>query len=185
MINKTDTCHGQEYTLIAGSFPYRPGVILRLFWRLRLYLHHFIWHGKEKGLLSTVKYFSRRNLGRKRKKNISFTKPDNLQQEETLNLKPGEWVEVKSESEILATLDEQGTYKGLRWMCNMRKFCGQKYRVFKRLETILIESTGEYRKVKNTVLLEGVICDGLEWHGCDRSCFHFWREVWLKRAESE
>jgi len=92
-------------------------------------------------------------------------------------------VEVKSEAQILATLDKNGKYKGLYWMCNMRKFCGKRYRVYKRLERMLLECTGEYRKIKNTVLLEEVFCDGEEWYGCDRTCFHFWREVWLKRVE--
>lgn len=105
--------------------------------------------------------------------------------DEVLNLQPGEWVEVKSEKEILAMLDEKGDYKGLRWMCNMRKFCGKRYRVLKRLETMLLESSGKYRQVKNTVLLEGVICDGQDWFGCDRSCFHFWREIWLRRVEDK
>jgi hypothetical protein len=37
--------------------------------------------------------------------------------------------------------------------------------------------------MKNTVLLDGAICDG--WGGkCDRSCFFFWREAWLRRVES-
>jgi hypothetical protein len=64
----------------------------------------------------------------------------------------------------------------------MKDYCGKRYRVFKRLETILLESNGQLRKMKNTVLLEGVTCDGSEFYGCDRSCFHYWREVWLRRA---
>ena len=99
-----------------------------------------------------------------------------------LNLQPGELVEVKSREEILATLDDNRKYKGMYWMCNMWKFCGKKFRVYKRLERILLESNGEYRNVKNTVLLEGVVCDGLEFYDCDRSCFHFWKEAWLRRV---
>lgn len=103
--------------------------------------------------------------------------------EERLGLKPGELVEVKSESEIRATLDEKARNRGMLWMPNMRKFCGKRYRVYKRLERILLESNGEHRNVKDTVLLEGVLCDGEEWFGCDRSCFHYWKEAWLKRVE--
>ncbi|MEN6307222.1 MAG: hypothetical protein ABFD91_05645 [Anaerohalosphaeraceae bacterium] len=101
--------------------------------------------------------------------------------EDVLNLKPGEWVEVKSEEQIRAALDSNNTYKGLRFMAGMNKHCGRQYRVFKRLEVMLLESTGEYRKVKNTVLLEGVMCDGSPFNGCGRSCFFYWREAWLKR----
>ena len=103
--------------------------------------------------------------------------------DEVLNLPPGELVEVKSEEEIRATLDEDGKCKGLHWMPEMRKFCGGRFRVLKRLERMLLESTEEYRKVKNTVLLEGVICDGQAHLDCDRSCFHFWREAWLRRVK--
>jgi hypothetical protein len=103
-------------------------------------------------------------------------------QHEVLNLQPGELVEVKSEEEILATLDQNGKSEGLYWMPEMQKFCGKRFRVLKRLERILLESTQKYRKVKNMVLLEGVMCDG-QAYGCDRSCFHFWREAWLRRVE--
>ncbi|MCK4793403.1 MAG: hypothetical protein KAV87_57270 [Desulfobacteraceae bacterium] len=117
----------------------------------------------------------------KTKARILAEKPSS--DEQVLNLKPGELVEVKSEEEILATLDENKKNKGLLWMAGMRNFCGKRFRVFKKLETILLESNGEYRKMKNTVLLEGVMCTGEEFYGCDRSCFHYWREVWLKRVE--
>jgi len=101
---------------------------------------------------------------------------------ETLNLQPGELVEVKSVNEIVETLDERQKYKGLYFMPEMEKFCGKKFRVFKRAEIITLESTGEVRKLRvPTVFLEGVYCTGELHDGCDRSCFHFWREVWLKR----
>ena len=100
--------------------------------------------------------------------------------EENLGLRPGEVVEVKSEAEILATLDERGRHRGLLWMPNMARFCGKRHRVLKRMETIMLESTGELRKIRNTVLLEGAMCEDL--YGCDRSCFHYWRETWLRRV---
>jgi hypothetical protein len=71
------------------------------------------------------------------------------------------------------------------WMTGMRKFCGKRYRVFKRIENILLETNGDSRKMTNTVILEGVMCDGAKFGGCDRSCFHFWREAWLKRIEED
>jgi hypothetical protein len=99
---------------------------------------------------------------------------------ERLNLQPGELVEVKSEPEVRATLDEQGRHRGLLWMPGMARFCGKTYRVHKRVETIMLESTGELRKIRNTVLLADVMCENL--YGCDRSCFHYWREAWLRRV---
>lgn len=102
---------------------------------------------------------------------------------EVLNLQPGEWVEVRSVKEIFATLDAQGKLRGLHFIPEMVKFCGKRFKVYKRLEKIILEATGELRKIRTpTVLLEGVFCDGKAHGGCDRSCFCFWREAWLKRV---
>jgi hypothetical protein len=105
---------------------------------------------------------------------------------ESLALKPGEWVEVRSAKEIFATLDQHGKLKGLTFTPEMMKFCGRRFRVYKRLENIILEATGELRRIRNpTVLLEGVFCGG-EMHGkCDRSCFCFWREAWLRRVAEQ
>ncbi len=104
---------------------------------------------------------------------------DTTTRQDVLNLEPGEWVEVRSESDIRERLDAQGRTQGLLWMSNMSRFCGKRYRVYKRVERMMLESNGEIRKIKNTVLLEGAICEDL--YGCDRSCYHFWKEAWLKR----
>jgi len=51
---------------------------------------------------------------------------------------------------------------------------------------MIIETTGELRKIRTpTVLLEGVFCDGRAHGNCDRSCFCFWREAWLKRVTTQ
>ena len=100
---------------------------------------------------------------------------------EILGLKPGERVEVKSWDKIFATLDDKGKYKGLVFTPEMKKLCGQEFHVFKRLEFMFDECTREKRRIKNTVLLEGAMCTG-EGIGCDRSCFHYWRELWLRRV---
>jgi len=99
--------------------------------------------------------------------------------DEGLNLQPGELVEVKRTDEILATLDKDGKQRGLLFSTDMREYCGRRMRVFKRVEKICLEARpGRFRKLKNTVLLEGCIC-----HGCDRAAFLFWRECWLKRVD--
>jgi len=101
---------------------------------------------------------------------------------EPLNLQPGEWVEVKSIEEIFQTLDNGKRYKGLFFMPDMENFCGKKFRVFKRVEIIKLEETGEVRKLKTpSVFLEGVFCNGEQHEGCDRACFHFWKEAWLRK----
>jgi len=99
-----------------------------------------------------------------------------------LNLKPGELIEVRSEKEILATL-EGSKYAGLSFMPEMLKFCGKQFKVFKRINKYIIEGRkSKCIKPKNTVILEGVFCDGSYHGGCDRTCYCLWREKWLKRV---
>jgi hypothetical protein len=97
-----------------------------------------------------------------------------------LDLKPGDLVQVKSLEEILKTLDAKGRYHGLVFTPEMKKHCGKPYRVYKRLELMFDEYHKSQRRLKNTVLLENVVCEGTGL-GCDRSCFLYWREVWLRR----
>jgi hypothetical protein len=102
-----------------------------------------------------------------------------------LNLRPGDWIEVKPFDEIFATLNAEGMHRGLVFTKEMMQYCGRKFKVFKKLEKIVLESTGEMRIMKTpTVILENCFCHG-EAHGnCDRTCFCFWREVWLRRTSS-
>lgn len=102
--------------------------------------------------------------------------------EEALNLQAGEYIEVKSEEEILKTLDEHGKLNGLTYIPAMREFCGKRFKVFKRMETMYQEESGKVRRLKHTVLLDGVHCDGMLMR-CDRACFFFWREGWLRRVD--
>jgi hypothetical protein len=110
---------------------------------------------------------------------------DKLTEQEALDLHPGELVEVKGIDEILSTFDEPRRHQGLLWMTGMRKFCGKRYKVKKRVGRIILESSGELRKVNNTVLLENVTCDGKHFGNCDRCCYHLWREVWLRRVKKD
>jgi len=107
---------------------------------------------------------------------------DSSEDPEVLHLESGEFVEVKSEKVILSTLNG-AKYKGLSFMPEMLKFCGNKYIVLKRVEKYLVEGKQTRSiKPKNTVILGGVFCDG-SWHGgCDRTCYCLWREKWLKRV---
>jgi hypothetical protein len=52
----------------------------------------------------------------------------------------------------------------------------------KRVEKICLENEPRtVRRLENTVILEGAFCKG-SGIGCDRACFYFWRECWLKRT---
>lgn len=99
----------------------------------------------------------------------------------SLNLQPGDLVEVKTKEEILATLDSKGRNRGLELVPEMLKYCGGRYRVLKRLDKMINEGTGRMRKITNTVILAEVYCDGKS-HGCQRTCYCMWREIWLKKV---
>jgi len=109
--------------------------------------------------------------------------PGGLAADEVLSLEPGDWVEVRSEQEIRAGLDSRGKHRGMAFVpVEMLVHSGHRYRVLKRVEKIFLEESRQNRKLKNTVLLEGVQCQGIGLE-CDRSCYLFWREAWLKRID--
>jgi hypothetical protein len=103
-----------------------------------------------------------------------------------LDLKIGEVVEVRSEAEILATLDDRGELESLPFMPEMLKFCGQRFTVDKRAFKLCdtIEVTGLHR-MDNAVHLRGVRCDGQAHGGCQAACLVYWKEAWLKRADAD
>jgi hypothetical protein len=102
---------------------------------------------------------------------------------ESLALRPGEWVQVKRLTEILATLDRHNRNRGLEFSRYMIPFCGGTYRVSARMENFIDERTGTLRKLQNTVLLEGVSCGGETTSGpCRRAEYLYWREIWLRRV---
>jgi hypothetical protein len=102
-----------------------------------------------------------------------------------LGLRAGELVEVRSEAEILATLDEKGELDSLPFMPEMRQFCGRRFRVYKRAVKLCdtISWTGMYR-MENAVHLEGVRCDGQAHGGCQAGCNTYWKEAWLRRVDA-
>jgi len=98
-----------------------------------------------------------------------------------LNLKAGDWVEVRSREEILATLDENGQLENLPFMAEMFEYCGRRLRVYKRADKTCDYIRGwSIRRITSTVHLEGVRCDGAGHDGCQASCLIFWKEAWLK-----
>jgi hypothetical protein len=106
--------------------------------------------------------------------------------DESLGLRPGEVVEVKSAEEIRGTLDEADMCRGLLFMTEMWKYCGTRHAVLKPVRTIMVETTGELREgVHDTVLLAGSNCDGSAHGDCDVFCYHLWRESWLRRLPPE
>jgi hypothetical protein len=96
----------------------------------------------------------------------------------------GNWVEVRSLDEIRSTLDANNRCKGLEFMQGMEQYCGRHLRVRKKVRAIFDERAWRMLSIRNTFLLEDCICDGRGMHdkeGCDRCCFYFWKDSWLKK----
>lgn len=101
---------------------------------------------------------------------------------EELNLQPGEMVEIKGLKEIEATLDSQGRNRGLGFEPEMALHCGHRYQVAEQLRKIIVEDTGKMVQLKNTVILDGLVCQGICVKNCPRENFLYWREIWLRRV---
>jgi hypothetical protein len=102
---------------------------------------------------------------------------------ETLDLQPGEWVVVKSKEEIQATLDVNARNRGLTFENEMLPYCGKPYRVLRRVERVIKESTGRMKELTGvSIILEDVICASYYRRSCPRANLLYWREIWLRRA---
>jgi hypothetical protein len=101
-----------------------------------------------------------------------------------LNVQPGEFVQVRSQDEILATLDRRNRNRGLLFDSEMVRYCGGTFRVLKRVNQIVDERTGKMMRMKSPcIILDGVACVS-EYHRlCPRAIYHYWREAWLRRVE--
>jgi len=95
----------------------------------------------------------------------------------------GQCVRVRPLEAIAATLDEKLLNRGLLYGPEMVPYSGGTYRVTKRVEQILDERTGKMIRLKNCLILDGVICRSLYSDrriGCPRAITPYWREQWLE-----
>jgi hypothetical protein len=128
-----------------------------------------------------------RNLARRPAGNLPrLRRPPGTPPPQPLNLRPGEWVEVRSAAEIARTLDTKNCNRGLYFSApEMAIECGKRYRVRRRLSRIIEEASGQMLTFKNDCIeLEGPFCTGERSVGrwfCAREIYPYWREAWLKR----
>jgi hypothetical protein len=106
---------------------------------------------------------------------------------ESLDLKPGEWVEVKPVDEISRTITQNGFNRGMRYDLEMVKYSGRRYRVQLRVDRLIDEKTGRMMPMKTPCIqLEDVYCRAEctpRRLGCPRAMNTYWREIWLRRTE--
>jgi hypothetical protein len=98
-------------------------------------------------------------------------------------LKAGEWVQVKSAEEILATLDHSQCVDGLPFMPEMLQYCGKTFQVSAAVHKTC-DTIHDYviRRMTNTVHLQELRCDGEAHGGCQAGCLLYWKDVWLRRV---
>ncbi|MCP2325085.1 hypothetical protein HDA40_003592 [Hamadaea flava] len=96
----------------------------------------------------------------------------------------GQWVEVLSADEIMATLDDKGDVDALPFMPEMLQYCGRRLRVGKVANKVCDTMTRSgMRRMDNAVHLLGVRCDGSVHGGCQASCLIYWKTDWIKPVE--
>jgi hypothetical protein len=106
---------------------------------------------------------------------------------EALDLKPGEWVQVRTAEEIGATITSQGFNRGMRFDPEMLRYSGGKFRVQMRVDRLINEQTGKMMVMKSPCIqLEDVYCRATctaKRLGCPRASNTYWREIWLRRID--
>jgi hypothetical protein len=100
-----------------------------------------------------------------------------------LNLKPGDWVRIRSAEEIKATLGPDGRNLGLTFEPEMARYIGGTYEVDFPVRSIILEETGQMAKLNRTVALKTLACKGVCAKNCPRANTLYWREAWLERVE--
>jgi hypothetical protein len=103
----------------------------------------------------------------------------------SLGLRAGDWVRVRSKDEILQTLDGENRNRGLWFDREMVRYCGQRFRVLRRVEKLIKEKTGSLHELKNpSVILDGVTARGEFYRFNPQHDYLLWRDVWLERADA-
>ena len=101
-------------------------------------------------------------------------------------LKPGDVVEVRAPDEILGTLDREGAVDAMPFMPEMLQYVGQRFTVSRRVEKICDTVSGgipRSLRMRGTVLLDDLRCDGSAHGGCQAGCRLYWKEEWLRRVD--
>jgi hypothetical protein len=103
----------------------------------------------------------------------------------TRPLRPGDVVEIRSPAEILATLDENAELDAVPFMPEMLRHAGRRFTVSKRVEKICDTVAGAgSRRMRDTVYLEDLRCDGSAHGGCQAGCRLYWKEAWLRPVDT-
>jgi hypothetical protein len=105
---------------------------------------------------------------------------------ESRGLRAGDVVEVRSAAEIMSTLDGRAATESMPFMPEMLQYVGRRFTVSRRVEKIC-DTAGKIsgepsvsRRMRSTVYLDDLRCDGSAHGGCQAGCRLYWKEDWLK-----
>lgn len=98
----------------------------------------------------------------------------------------GDIIEIRSFEEIRRTLDSKGCLDGMPFMPEMIPHCGKKFRVFRCVDKVYdYGGKKNLRRLRDTVLLTGLRCDGNAHDSCQAACYLMWKSAWLKPSSYE
>lgn len=91
---------------------------------------------------------------------------------------------MRPPEEILATLDANASLDAMPFMPEMLQYVGRRFMVSHRVEKICDTAgkTFTSRRMRDTVFLEDLRCDGSGHDGCQARCRIYWKEAWLRRV---
>ncbi len=173
--SRADSCQGQADVLMKASYPLPV-------WQPRQYLRDLRTGNmsvpallKMAAVMAYVEVYWRWlkkywSLARRRRK-VGPSGPA---------LQKGAWVEVLRRSQIRKTLGPDNRCQGLLFAEAMWRCCGKRFRVAQKVETMIVEETGAFQRVRDVYLLENATCDGVPFRGCPRQCYWFWKGAWLR-----
>jgi hypothetical protein len=104
------------------------------------------------------------------------------------DFRPGDYVRIKSQTEIEKTLNQRNRNRGLTFDSEeMAPYCGRVVKVRKAVTKIIEEPTGKMLNMKQPcIMLEGVVCNSEYARrrlNCPRAIPSYWREIWVERIQ--
>jgi hypothetical protein len=101
-------------------------------------------------------------------------------------IRVGDRVRIRSREEVFATLDASGRLDALPFMPEMQRHCGQLARVHRVVDKIYdYGRTKRLMRLRGTVSLAGLRCDGVAHGGCEAGCLMLWKREWLAPVSNE
>jgi hypothetical protein len=99
-------------------------------------------------------------------------------------IQPGDVVRVRSKEGINKTLNRFRNTRGCTFFPEMYRYCGQEYKVLKKVEHFFDEANHKMLKCNGIFLLENSYCQGTVIYvgECNRNCLLFWHVSWLEKV---